>query len=319
MVTGAPTTHERAPVQRYFFRKTNDLHNEIISLHDFVLPMATALWNFRQVIDSEIAKETPPTAAQLAKKYNTAPRTRGSTNLIFPFHTISWDEQRQRIAELALVNIIALYEVWCEEICGYLGDGELAIRLQFPTNASKTKGVRSAIDELTVTESAPIKGSIYPALILSKKYSLSSLDNLLRCFRYFKELRNSFMHRGRRCDGKLYGAQSEFIPVSDKISLGMKFVPEHKFHQIGDDVELSLHGVLGFTDVILRIVTTVDAELSRSVVAESEIVERLRSAKRTPIKRPESVRSIFNTFGIQGISISPDLITLLRSENVLEG
>jgi hypothetical protein len=186
----------RASVQRFFFEESNDLQNEIISLHDFVLPMSTAMWQFRQVIDQELRADPPLTATQLAKKYNTAPRTRGSTNLIYPFNTISWDDQRQRIAELALVNVIAIFEAWCDEICIKLGHTELAIKLQFPTNPTRTKGAGSAIDELTATESAPLKGAIYPALVTSKKYSISHLDNMLKCFRYFKELRNSFMHRG---------------------------------------------------------------------------------------------------------------------------
>lgn len=307
----------RPSVQRYYFEESNNLQNEIIGLHEFVLPMSTAMWQFRSIIGTELQSVSPLNASQLATKYNTAPNTRGSTDLIRPFSTITWEEQRQRIAELALVNIIAIFEVWCDEICGKLGHPDLAIRIQFPTNASKTKGVGSAIDQITTVESVAIKGAIYPSLTRTKKYSMPTLDNLLRCFRYFKELRNSFMHRGRKCDGKLYGAQSEFLPVANEASLGMDFVPEHSSYQIGDSIDLSLHGVLGFTDVILRIVTTVDAELSRSESAQAEILRRIKIEKKTPIKRVESLRSVFNTFGIQGVNITPDLISLLRSNAVL--
>lgn len=307
----------RPSVQRFYFEESNNLQNEIIALHDFVLPMSTAMWQFGNTIKQELQSASPPNAAQLAKKYNTAPKTRGTTDLIHPFNTISWDAQLQRIAEISLVNVIAIFEVWCEEICTKLGRPDLAIRLQFPTNASKTKGVGSAIAEITVSESNALKDSIYAALINSKKYSFSTLDNLLKSFRYFKELRNSFMHRGRLCDGKLYGAQSDFLPVANAPLLGMDFVPEHSVFQIGDSIELSLHGVLGFTDVILRIVTTVDAELSRSVLAEPEIINRIKAVKKTPVKR-ESLKSVFNTFGIQGVQLSPCLISLLKDHAVLE-
>jgi len=237
---------------------------------------------------------------------------------VTPFHAISWEEQRQRIAEIALVNVIAIYEVWCEEMCNKLGHDDLAVRLQFPTNAARTRGVGSAIDQLTSSGSAALKSSIYPALTLSKKYSIGSLDNLLKCFRYFKEMRNTFMHRGRRCDGKLYGAQSEFVPVANAAALGMTFVPEHSVYQIGEPISLSLHGVLGFTGVILRVVTTVDAELARSSLADTEIVRRIKTIKKTTIKMPNSIRSVLNTFGIQGVHMSGDFINLLRSNSVLE-
>lgn len=133
-----------------------------------------------------------------------------------------------------------------------------------------------------------------------------------------KELRNCFMHRGRRCDGKLYGAQSEFLPVASAGALGMAFTPDHSTFQIGDPVSLILHGVLGFTDVILRVVTTIDAELSRSVQAEAEIVRRIKAAKETPIKRADTLRSIFQTFGIQGVVITPDLASLFKASAVLD-
>jgi len=61
-------------VQRYLFEEANNLQNEIISLHDFVLPVATAMWQFRQIIEHELRSTPAPTAAALAKKYNTAPR-----------------------------------------------------------------------------------------------------------------------------------------------------------------------------------------------------------------------------------------------------
>lgn len=308
---------QRPSVQRFYFEESNDLHNAIIALHDFVLPMATAMWHFRQVIDEELKSDAPPTAAQLAGKYNVAPNTRGTTNLIFPFSEITWEEQRQRIAELALVNIIAIYEIWCDEICTKLGRSDLAIRLQFPTNAAGTKGVKSVVEELVVTESLPLKGAIYPALTSSKKYSMASIDALLTCFRYFKELRNTFMHRSRLCDGKLFGAQSAFLANASTSSLGMDFVPEHATFSIGDEVSLSLHGVLGFTDVILRIVTTIDAELSRSLPAEAEIIRRIKSAKKTPIKRSDSLRQVLHTFGIQGVSITTDFSSLMKSNGVL--
>lgn len=312
------TSYLRAPVQRFFFEESNNLHNELISLHNFAQPMATAMWHFRHVINEELQAVPPPSVHQLSLKYNTAPETRGTTNLIYPFCTVSWDDQRRRIAELILVNTIAIFEVWCEELCSKLGADELSIRFQFPTNANRSKGVWSAIDELTATESSPLKGTVYPALLQSKKCSPSHLDNLLKCFRYFKELRNCFMHRGQKCDGKLFGAQSAFLPIANDSALGMEFTPEHSTFQIGDPITLSLHGVLGFTDVILRIVTTIDAELSRSTQAETEIVRRIKSVKQTPIKRSDTLRSIFNTFGIQGVAISSDLKSLFKASAVLE-
>lgn len=310
-------SNKHETVNRYFFEASNSLHSETIRMQDFVQPMATAMWNFRQVIQAEMNSIPTPTKQYISKKYNVGPQTRGTTDLIYPFQGITWDDQKRRIAEISLINLIAIYEVWCEEICSNLSSPSMYIKLQFPTNQTRSNGVWFAIDSITVNESAPLKGSIYPSLISAKKYSGQTLDNLLKCFRYFKELRNSFMHRGRLCDGKLYGAQSEFLPVASTAGLGMDFVPKHKVYAIGDPVEVDFQASLGFTDVILRIVKTVDAELSRSVFAESELIGRISKAKITPIKDSNSLKGIFNTFGIQGVKLTSDLITMLKSNNVL--
>ncbi|TDH61159.1 hypothetical protein E2C06_18135 [Dankookia rubra] len=301
---------------KYFFSETNELHDEIISLHDFVLPAATALWNFRAVIEEEFEKNSVVSVSDLAHKYNTAPGTRGSTNLITPFRTHTWEMQRDRLSEVALVNIIALYEIWCERICQIFGNSDLAIKMQFPSGVTAVNGVLFAINQLQATGSVAISNSIQPSLRQSKKYSLVSINNLLKCYRYFKELRNCLMHRGRRCDGKLWGAQSEFKPVATEAALGMKFVPEHFTALQGQEVQLSFHGVLGFTDVILRIATTIDAEIAATPEGERIVIERIRENAQIPIKA-DRLPNLFATIGWNGTSLTPELIDLLRTSGVV--
>ena len=156
-------------INRYFFEVSNELHDEVVSLHDFVLPTATALWNFRSVIDAELHAIPSPSATDLSRKYNKAPNTRGSIDLIVPFRDITWDNQRERLAEIALVNIIALYESWCEEVCTLFGRTDLIAGLQFPTNAMMSKGVRFVTCEIINGYSGPVESNIYPSLIKSKK------------------------------------------------------------------------------------------------------------------------------------------------------
>lgn len=303
-------------VQKYFFECSNNLHNEIVGLNDFALPMCTALWNFRQTVAGEITKSQNIKAEELSKKYNTAPGARGTPNLLTAFRDMTWSDHLHNISELYLIGIISIYEYWCEEITDILGRSDLAIKLQFPTNPTATNGVRHAINELTKSQSTAICSTIYPSIINSKKYSLASLDNLLLCFRYFKELRNSLLHRGKLCDGKLWGAQSAFAPVANNTSLGMDFTPRHSIVKIGDPVQLDLHGVLGFTEVILRIVTTLDSELSRSKSAETHLLQRLKAAPNLPLTPPMKVKNILNNMGIQNINITPEFYRLLKDNSI---
>jgi len=312
-------------INRYFFEQSNAFHDEIISLHDFILPTATALWSFRHTVNADIVSfrrgewgdPTDTLVKALAKKYNTAPNTRDSTNLLVAFSDISWESQRERLAEVCLVNIIAIFESWCEEICQLFGRKKLATKLQNPTNPTRSDGVGYVIDQITASQHSAITGSIYPTLIQSKKYSLPTLDSLLKCFRYFKELRNCYMHRGRKCDDRLFASQKQFKAVANKKALGMSFVPEYSIFKIGDPIDVSLHGVLGFTDVILRMVSTIDAELSRTIVAEKIIVARITSAAKLPIKG-RSIPIMVSTFGMQGVILTPELMNVLKREKIVE-
>jgi hypothetical protein len=303
-------------MKKYFFEQTNAMHDEIVALHDFVLPTSTALYHFRSVIVDELARRPPPSVADLAQKYNVAPGTRGSTNLRTPFEAHSWEMQRERLAEVALIGVIALYEMWCEQICEMFGRPELAVKLQFPTNASATKGIRFALAELSTAQSQLLSHVVYPSLVLAKKYALPTLDNLLRCFRYFKELRNSLMHRGRRCDGKLFGAQSDFTPIANRAGLGMAFVPAYTPYQIGDQVSLELHGVLGFTDVILQIITTIDAELTKTSIAEGCLIARMKAENSTPLPERKLPRAL-DTMGLKGVKCTTEFVRFMRSNNVI--
>jgi len=106
------------------------------------------LWNFRKTINHEFFEDLLVTPDYLSNKYNTAPLTRGSTNLIIPFRETSWENQREKLAEISLVNIIALYEIWCENICSLFQKPDMAIKLQFPSPDSESNGVKFAITDL---------------------------------------------------------------------------------------------------------------------------------------------------------------------------
>jgi hypothetical protein len=304
-------------MKKYFFEQTNTLHDEIVALHDFVLPTSTALFHFRSVIEKELADDPSVAIAKLSAKYNVAPGTRGSTNLKTAFSSHTWEEQRIRLAEVALVGVIALYEIWCDQICDVFARPDLAVKMQWPTNKTATSGVRFAIAELTVSPSPIIASSIYPGLVTAKKYSFSHLDSLLKCFRYFKELRNCLMHRGRSCEGKLFGAQSDFIPIATKKGLGMDFVPVHGVYKMGDPVSLDLHGVLGFTDVILRIITTIDAEMSKTAAGEQILLQRISSENKTPMLEKKLPLALETTMGWKSITVSPALTRFLRNSHIL--
>jgi hypothetical protein len=57
--------------------------------------------------------------------------------------------------------------------------------------------------------------------------------------------------------------------------LNVREVPYHIPIIVGSPVKISLRGVVGFGDIIIRIVTTLDAEIACCIQAEQEIINRL--------------------------------------------
>ena len=300
-------------MQNFFFEASNDLRSEIESLNEVALPMCSALWNFRKTIAGEYAENESVSLEHLKEKYNDAPGARRSANLRLAFIDTSWEEQLKSVSELYLIGIISTYEYWTERLTSEMDEPSLYIKLQFPSNSTRTNGVGFALNEMNGTESDPIRDEVYPSLVRSSKYSIQSLEALLKCFRYFKELRNCLLHRGKLCDGKLYGAQSEFLPYANEGALGMKFVPDFQRFQVGDTVSLSFNGVLGFTEVILRIVATVDAEVAKGHKAEAHIARRASSYRNPSQVDISDIPSLFNEMGI------PDVRGTRRLLEVLQG
>ena len=95
------------------------------------------------------------------------------------------------------------------------------------------------------------------------------ITNMMLAYRYFKEIRNCEMHQGGVADDKAQRAYEAFLPLSDKKSLGMRGNLIFEPVIIGMPVKLHLRGVIGFCDILLRIIATVDAELCRSSFAEA--------------------------------------------------
>ncbi len=96
----------------------------------------------------------------------------------------------------------------------------------------------------------------------------------------------------------------------------MKFVPDHSIYRLNDPVDITLHGVLGFTEVILRIITTIDAELSKTNIGEQVLLQRVTANNHAPLTR-RKLPKLFQTLGWTGTNLTPELANFLEVNGVL--
>ncbi len=188
---------------------------------------------------------------------------------------LSWSDQQHEFARFLLFELCALYEMWCEGTLEELGaKPDILKDLQFPTSTfrGRPSGIAHAIAGLNSIRSSPLSSGIHPTLTKQRKYSLASIEALMTCYRYFKEARNSLIHGSAQAEQKLVGAESEFAKLSAS-DLSVTEVPTYNKLTPGFPVILDLRGVVGFGDVILRLIATLDAELCQSVSAEKVFLD----------------------------------------------
>lgn len=265
----------------YFFEPTRSATDQIADLFGFVWPTAAALWNLRWQVQGFLdALDAEPTPEQLNDRFVFGSGIHG-TNLKRACVETSWDEQKHHLANIILTNAFAVYEHWADEIlvCVGMADGKGKL-LQFDYGPNDPRGLRGIVNQICASESEVMKKAFYPAYASSPKYSWPLMANLVACYRYFKELRNAQIHNGGTADLKAANAYTAFAPVSSKTDLGMKGVLVHDPIAEGDRINLHIRGVVGFCDILFRMMVTIDAEFSRCSIAERLLEDRLKEVKR---------------------------------------
>jgi hypothetical protein len=263
-----------------FFNSTNSALSQITKLYDFVWPTASAMWNFRWQIKGFITEvgEENLTEQDLLNRFDFGSRIHG-VNLKKAFIEHSWENQQEEFAKFLLVYLFSIYESWISEIQQAFGiNNNVAKSLQFSTqydnNHNPIRGVFWGINQLNNNQSIIMHDAFYNTLTGYRKYSRTHLDNLLLCYRFFKESRNAISHNGGIADQKLIDAHQAFTQIAKPTDLGIKEVPLHCVPVLGRPILLNLRGVVGLSDVIIRIISTLDAELSDTSFAENEFFFR---------------------------------------------
>jgi hypothetical protein len=308
----------------YFFKPSRHAADEITGLFSFVWPTAAALWNLRWQVAGYLDAVPTASVEELNDRFVTGSKLIGA-DLRGACVDTDWDEQRARFASIILTSAFAIYESWADEIIADLGLHFSGKRFQFPdSQATSGNGLESFIASLTATPSITLNAAYFPLYARSAKYNPAILPNLLLAYRYFKEVRNSEMHRGGIANAKAEAAYLAFKPVSDRVSLGMK--GELMIEPVISErpVRLHLRGVVGFSDILFRIIATVDAELCRTIRAELPFRRDLAAVKNEPAMYSGTERRRHQQTGSRCVKagyprpLDPaSIYAFLRSENLI--
>ena len=188
-----------------FYRSSRHTLTTMTTLFNFAWPAAAALWNLRYQVNGFLQACPDCTEEELRSRF-----LAGSELPPPDFRTAcqvhSWNDQQQELTVILLTNAVAVFESWLDatlpQIVKTSEVRRLSEWLQTPHDPSSpsTKSHRDALKTLRHTSS--IGHSFYATLAGHRKNSLTTIDSLYTCYRFFKECRNSIAHRGRRANDR---------------------------------------------------------------------------------------------------------------------
>ena len=313
--------------EKLFLLTSKQIARRLTEIFDFVWPTATAIWNLRWQVAGFVSASTDATDSDLNNRFNLGSGIRGA-NLRRACIDSSWEDQQQEFARFLLFEFCALYESWCEgTLHELMCPTRLSKHLQFPTkinNGIASGGVQYAINSISLNNSPAMIGSIYPTIAQNKKNSPQHIEQQLICYRYFKELRNSLIHAGGGASAKFVSAESAYEQLTAG-QLGVKEKPAFNGHTIGSRITISLRGVVGFGEIVLRLVSTLDAEITKSAKAEQVFIQRWKefhgdspiqvSANQNLCK--ERIKKLIRKLGFPTLVVTPQFETLLRQSQCI--
>ena len=266
---------------RYVLTATHDGHSQITRLFDFINAAAIAMWNLRWQVNGFLQSYPTATQETLKGRFALGSGLRGGELKRACVET-SWEKQQEEFAAVVLINAIAIYEDFTASIVAKAAltkSRDTADALQFPKalTASDHDGYDWSFARFG--PSVPELRGVFYMGHGAKRYAGLNINKLMICYRYFKEMRNAIAHNGGKANQRMLDAYQAFSAVATVAELGLEEVPPHHRVSLGHPVKLDLRGVTGLCNVVLRLMVTLDAELSDRNVALIEFDERVAAIR----------------------------------------
>lgn len=259
-----------------FFQATKDALDNITAAFSFVHPLRASMQYTRQRVamlsmgnpdadDMFFRTEIDPSGSIHGVAYEDA------------FINTRWEEQEEQLAWLLLNNLFAIFEGWAQRIFeerfepkGCYNEKVFIKKFQFPglSTSFSTYYARGS------NRSDVMENAFYGIYQTSSKLDFAKLDNYLLLYRYFKEARNCYMHRNFAASQEIIDAYNNFLPVASVTALDAEEVPIIIPPILGQPVQLSIRGVIGFSQFVRRILIISDINLIKTTAAEDEFLSK---------------------------------------------
>lgn len=262
-----------------FFTPSKLFEAQMTEIFDEVWPTVTALNMLRWQVKGYYEEYCITNNGKLSQKFVEKEDVTNRPNLYRTCIADSWEDIEYRIAKNLLTNIFACYEGWVENILNLLNVTNLKNNvICFQNPSSKPKNYSSLLTQLSIGGNANLINAFYDVYKgHSKHYDYSKLDNWLLFYRYFKECRNAIIHNGGQTTNRVVGAYSQIQNLTPS-DLDVLEIPQSFSTKVDQPIRLSLRGVVGFSQLTIKIVSTLDVELIKAKNADNYFISRILEA-----------------------------------------
>lgn len=203
-----------------------------------------------------------------------------------------WAEHQGIYTNFILTQGAILYEEWTSRMAEMTltpGKKVTAETYQFPSGSFSRNYINwSALDLSGAIAKSPfLTSEVQPRLLVAHAKNISSLDALLKWYRYFKELRNSVAHHGGVASQRTIDA---YIAASATTlsNAGMNRDLTSSAPVLGKKISIPLADAVLFLGLVQRLAFAFDAKYCTTTHAEMDIQARIQSAAK---KHPPPVEA----------------------------
>jgi hypothetical protein len=309
------------------FEATGVYRERHTELYNFVTPAAAALWNMRTQVAGFIAAVPDATEAQLFGRFAEGSGLRAG-NLRRICVETTWEHQLDVLGELQVLAQFALYEGWLDEVLRLVGpsvsDAKAAVKAF--SSAGCSQGQQKAALAMLSKHADPLATAEFQPTLRKAPHArgVADLPKLLTAMRAYKSIRNAMVHRGGFVtvdDAARISDASQLKPAD----LGVRATLDLPSVNAGDRVTMSFRRAVALGAVLLRVASTVDAELGGSSSSKNDVLRRLKQrfgpGRAAISSNPDSRdRRIAHALNMAGVGPAVDLSTVaswLKSEGVV--
>lgn len=302
-----------------FYEQSKLFEAQITELFDDLWATQTAIQNLLWQVSGYYHMKGISQNSILNKKFVDDDDITNRPNLYRTCLERSMDDWKFNLSKNLLTNLFAIFEGWIEMILPKVTRRNIKPqKFQFPDRwQASLETIQSSPNDLLVNTFYNLYKST------NQHYCLEHLNNYLKIYRYFKECRNCIIHNGGIADNKLNEAYCEIECLTPSDIDVIEF-PQLSRATEGEILNLNLRGIVGFSQILLKIVATLDIEFIKSDNALTYFIDQVKHFNHIGICAPSNFqkkKNLTEAIAKRAHFIKPefseDLCNLFKSNGIL--